>query len=499
MKDQQETLEQIVTERLKYYVIDFESCMVALDDSSSCNSSGSNNYLKTTLLDDFRQFLKLEHNLAALDFLLKANELDSIKEPKQRYRVAKEIIDMFFRDTSQTQINLPNVTREVIMAKFHNYSSVETGVDPTLFDSARVDVHIQLKTDNFLRFVNNKLFVKHVANVVKQYINSMQDLDAIYRHLDGYLQEIGDRRTASSATSSTLSDQQTDVLSSDSSSESLGCFEEQSIFEKFSQTLLQDKTRRTITENDFDIVKSIITAPHDKSMWKCFSEQSNYSCFLSEKKFYAKSKKRGIKLYKETGVLEASPEEVLTSLTHSRFYTTVETQITSSQLMDFVTDKDTGLSVSYIKFAVKLPWPLTKREMILGCSIRKEKGIDNRETDYLFLRRGIDPQDVEVIKGCTRAIYMGGVLIERLSDIHTRYTCVCFVDMQGKVPAQVWNHLSTLRGSQFFGGLKKAIQITRELHEQKTIDVHDFTSQQASVDSNRISETLRSGCTVKRR
>ncbi|EFC38865.1 predicted protein [Naegleria gruberi] len=508
-----EMLVNIVLDRLKTFSIDLEKIMLLGGyDLKSCST---NNTTTTS-----NEFLKRELNLSSLEFLIRIAEFNKMKDPLTRFQQSQMIIDAFFREESDSQINLNNNIREIVIAKFYNYASEEF-VDPNLFDNAKVDVSIQLKSDNFLRFTQSKQFTDHIISVVTECLESAKDLEGFYHYLDIYLSMIGEKKNARMqdssarnfivdeenqpsspplATTSDTSSQNSDsasATSSDVKSSSSGS----AIVERFARALLfADTTRKIVKEEDFEMLKVIIQS-NDENLWKCItsSKDKDSTCFASYKSDLGKlkldKKKRTIQLFKETGILNATPEEVLTALIDSRYYSMVENQIISTDFLEFIEDdeEEDGLGVSYSRSVVKMPWPLSNREFILGSSVRREIGIDSTESDFLILRRGIENSKVPITKGCVRGRYIGGILIEKLSDIHTRYTAMAFIDLGGIVPLSLWNKLTSMRGNQSFLGLKKAIEMSREAAKKRVVNLINMTTESFVVptNTNRIADTIK--------
>jgi hypothetical protein len=148
----------------KNYDLDFACCF---DDSE--------------LMNHFEEFLKISHNYDQLTFYHKVDEYKHLKASKNRYQLAKKLMNNFIEEHSKQQINLSNHIRKSIQEKFlkiqENFDleenenndndmedeNLKLNLNPCpsdLFDIVQNDVFLQLKTDCFPRFLESENFIE---------------------------------------------------------------------------------------------------------------------------------------------------------------------------------------------------------------------------------------------------------------------------------------------------------------------------------------------------
>ncbi|EFC39692.1 predicted protein [Naegleria gruberi] len=432
---------------------------------------------------------------------------------------AKEIIDKFLNDHSAHQVNLSSQIRDAVLRNYEKECSRgggENDINPHLFDEARTEVSLQLKCDSFVRFLKSHSFFNLIVSKVEKEVTS-KNLDAIYKFLNIYFSKIGETKKnqvsqfitnksnralspASPASGSGsgsgsplgLVSPLADLSSDDGSIDSVESITHvnhvqtmlslhtlspngietkildnvMDIREKFTKSIAE-LVDDIVTEQQFDLLIELV---NNESLWLKVHEDSESSCFVSENKFYHNS--RGLKIYKEVGIIESSPEEVLFALTDMRILNIIDDTMSNVKFERFV--KGPTYAVSYLSSKMKMAWPMSDRQFLIGTSIRDETF--DSYNGYTILRRSHDCKEVPLSKGCIKGIFLGGVVIEKLSEKHTRFTASGFVDMGGKFPLSLFNKILSLRQSKGVENVKKGISKRRNmpLTEQQVNSENSF-------------------------
>ncbi|KAG2378873.1 hypothetical protein C9374_008021 [Naegleria lovaniensis] len=394
-----------------------------------------------------------------------------------RKQKAKEIISRFMDDYSPYQVNLSYPVKENIIRNFEKEClRPDNEIDPHLFDEARVEISLQLNCDSFVRFVKSRQFIQFITEMVLKDVSS-HNMDLVYKYLSSYFSKIGEKKlsitrkgsnspstNSPSALSPTSSDtspntnnnnnnNEDDIISSQTTSMDE---EVASIHEQF-RTLMACINCETVDDRHFDLVHAMINL--DK-LWTLVSETQQSLTYVSESKFYHNN--RGLKIIKEVGILEATPEEVLFATLDMRILGIVDEMMTQPSCVKFV--QNDKYAMSYLSSRLKLVWPLTDRHFVIGSSVREEH--DNF-TGYTIVRKSLESNDITVFKGCVQAIFLGGVVIERVNEKHTRITLAGFLDMGGKFPVGLFNKLLATRGSKRVENFLKGILKRREMSEEE--------------------------------
>ena len=109
---------------------------------------------------------------------------------------------------------------------------------------------------------------------------------------------------------------------------------------------------------------------------------------------------------------------------------------------------------------------MTDRQYVIGTTVREEK---IRFTGYTILKKSMDSSAIKLRKNCILSTFLGGVLVERVSEKHTRYISSGFVDMGGNFPLALFNKLLSLKASKGVEGVKKAIRARQNMTPDERI------------------------------
>ncbi|KAF0982991.1 hypothetical protein FDP41_010969 [Naegleria fowleri] len=216
---------------------------------------------------------------------------------------------------------------------------------------------------------------------------------------------------------------------------------------------------------------------------KNFSKLLSYRVSQKQiKKSAGFSKKKGLPILKNIGIVSATSKEVLEALLDTRFNNILDPTLRETKFMEYIQSKDSSAlrfseelspqksgdySVCYHHCTMKMPWPLSKREFLVGTSVRRELNDDGTESDnYVMVRKSISPKEVPVEKGFVRGLLVAGILIEQISANSTRYTSIHFADYGGKIPKSFCKKIQTSQSTSFHSGLTKVIENRRNLKEK---------------------------------
>jgi len=458
---QQSSTEHAIFETQKKYIIHLELCM---DDNH--------------LMSCFEQFLRSEHNVASLNFLRAIDEyVDSFGNGKSIFLIAKkqhnkrlkakEIIDKFLGETSAHQVNLPNQIRNDISKQFLTLADDQL---LHIFDTARLEISVLLKCDSFVRFLKSPIFIQCIKDGINREVTS-NNMNSIYKYLEKYFSKIGEKKILASDSSSSLSPTglspvhscaSSDTSTSSSDLSTATHDKNLSIDERFKQ-IMTDINIPIVQDRHFDLLHDLVTM---ENLWVPVHEDDESAAFVSERKFY--HNKRGLKIYKELGILEATLDEVKDALLDMRVWNNIEENVVDIQYERYYKNVEHGskYSMSYLSSRLKLGWPMTDRQYVIGTTVREEKV---RFTGYTILKKSMDSSTIKLRKNCILSTFLGGVLVERVSDKHTRYISSGFVDMGGNFPLALFNKLLSLKASKGVEGVKKAIRTRQNMTPDERI------------------------------
>ncbi|KAG2388914.1 hypothetical protein C9374_000353 [Naegleria lovaniensis] len=558
----QQHLCKLIEETTSQYQIHFESCL-------------SN---ETTLLPAFKEFLKFEHNLSALDFILiteeymmllanvvssptSMSESETCSTPpssnspmspstssKQENNVSKSssklslqdepttkkqqlekiqfIVEKFLSDYSKDQINVSNSSRSEVLKRFEelneNIESMNDN-DIYLFEKCKQDVYLELRNDNFARFLQSPYFSQAILSIISQDLSipkktnmlTPEFLQDFMTLLEFQLSTIGEKRRntmANSSSNNCPTSPSSSILSEvDSAATDFDCQSVDSTSLASSSNLsskknlathsneayqevrhalselLLDKKQKIVTGHHFDIFKKLNNMD---GMWQQIHKSKHMATYKSKEKFVtskvAKASK-GILLIKEVLTVEATPEELLSTVIDSRISPITEPTVTQLKFKEFieggqtvhVTSGGAANMESAVKTTkthpvacsstiVKTPWPLSDREVYCATCIRREfNHFTQRQTDYTIFRKSYDPEEEAVAKGCVRALFYGATIIEQLNEKECKISGIAFIEAGGKVAPSIWNKILTARSSQVSKNLRKGLESRRKMSEEE--------------------------------
>ncbi|EFC39699.1 predicted protein [Naegleria gruberi] len=164
-------LERSIREMARNYVINIEKFL-------STNNHDEN--------ESFSEFLKSECNLAPLEFYQKVTEFTTKPEKKE---LARYLIKNYIKERSNSEINIANNVREVILKEYKECKHNNSQVSSNIFEKACNEVKLSLKNDSFTRFVASEQFSKLIlkkfnqANKSLDSNNSTEILESIFESI----------------------------------------------------------------------------------------------------------------------------------------------------------------------------------------------------------------------------------------------------------------------------------------------------------------------------
>ncbi|EFC43853.1 predicted protein [Naegleria gruberi] len=466
-------LMRLIEDVVIQYTINFEACLTD----------------ELAILPAFRQFLIFEHNLSSLDFIIAYD--DFVNEKGSRYHKASGIIKRFLEDMSSDQLNLTDNVRNDVINRFEKYDE-NSDIDIDLFDNCRRIVHMELRNDNFSRFLSSSFFTGCLFSLVSKEItipmtNKSNQLSQDYvqefmKTLDNNLIYFGERRQsnaqqssnspANSSRSGNLSDSEVDT---ESTASDMSTKHKKVEMKEALTNLLLEKDSKIITDQYYNLFKTL----SEMDIWKEIYDSKNVTSYISKEKLVSKGKlksksKGGLSIVKEVCIVDDLPEEILYAFIDSRLTKFSEPNVTHTKFIEFIEESTTFDSlgnqiktypISCSSTVVKTPWPLDDREIYACTSVRREPNqVTNQMTNYSVLRKSYEPS-TPVKKGCIRGYFFGAIFIEQLNEKQTKMTTISFIDIGGKVPSGVWNKIIKMRGPQVSLNLEKALKARRQMSQ----------------------------------
>ncbi|EFC39775.1 predicted protein [Naegleria gruberi] len=475
----------------------------------------------------FHEFLELEQNVMTLKFIFKLDEFKLLKSAKNRFKLGHELVDIYVKDCSANQLNLPNHVKENFMKEFAKCSIKETPV--TIFDPIFSHIHYSLGTDNYMRFVGSDLYAKFVLDqsamefrkVSKISINQVCDfLERFYIQMgcrkmsdnlslsDKLVQAIQDRES-NQVSNESFEIEGAKVCSSPKSSRAFSPNSEDTesypydgdsdfksslhvmpssskVFEVLESVMLDGSG--IVQDKHYTLFKML---HQDEGIWHqsgVNGETTSYYTELNLKHYNSDSKrklkKEKFKIFKETGIVKASTDEVIRIMFDSYFS---KEAVEETSHIDYVQGDIYSCIISQL--CVKKNFPLTSRYFHVGLSARDEtlhewhigKENKNQETfssicnskqsSYWIARLPIHNSKFQPPKGHTKGSLFGGSYIERISNTECRYSMMIYFDMNSFLPLTMWKSNKNSKSDL----ISNFNELVRERREQSTDSIDSQT------------------------
>jgi hypothetical protein len=105
------------------------------------------------LLDLFRDFLKTEHNIEPLQFIVEIKELDDLTDEEEYIKKCYQIFEDYFNINSKYELNISNMERINLRNRFIFYERTGNFRDIlNIFDIIYFIIKKELMLDNYLRY-----------------------------------------------------------------------------------------------------------------------------------------------------------------------------------------------------------------------------------------------------------------------------------------------------------------------------------------------------------
>ncbi|KAG2374279.1 hypothetical protein C9374_010849 [Naegleria lovaniensis] len=258
----------------------------------------------------------------------------------------------------------------------------------------------------------------------------------------------------------------------------------------------------------------------------------NWTCAYTADLKHPK-KKKSYRLFKQTGILNASPLEVLYSILDAEYSRIVGDQMNEESnpleyvSCDFSTNrkrralsnpplKENGNSNSCenmtscqedefhstwaTRMLFKLGFPLKSREFLVSMSLRNETlamwDLNGTRSEKIFREICKDPYSnftlvrapyqynedkIDVVKNHTRGIFFGGTIIEKVSENQTRFTLVSHINMNTKIPTSLYYSSAQNRTVEVISSIQSVVEILRNRkYQNSTSDEHSSSESLSS-------------------
>ena len=410
------------------------------------------------------------------------------------------IIETFILPQSEMEVNIGRKEKEVVMLKYKQLQSQWSEsssaiLEPVkiweIFEEARIVIMTELKQDVFPRFIRSQRFISFIQTHDKEF------LDKIGLNLG---RRISDTVSVSSDESSGNSTTQRKKVTVDYSVRP----------EFYWKNYQADASIHNITQQDVKFVNSLTL---DSNIWQLFKvgdkkKGEYFASFVSKQKLSVfkpdSTTERQVnpqKLYKFTGVINHSLEELLFTLTNPAYMMDYDNQLSVVEQLDYLngfdysssisvqgssstfwenenfddSSSDGGLSVdsqsstspkvshSDDKFSSSIcletypfGWPISNRDFLVTQSLIYEA----KTQRYILVKKSISHPNYPKRKGTTRGFIVGGWTIQRVTENQTRFCFVSFTDMD--LNERVFNQLCKKKGKRLFDGLNQTLDRNSE-------------------------------------
>jgi hypothetical protein len=343
---------------------------------------------------NFREFLERNLNAESLLFVLAVSDFKKIKVEKEKVKKALQILMTYVTEGSDQEINVSSEVRKKCVRAFSESHQLEKSnelvVPSTVFEEAVLVVQRELRDDAFARFVRSESFIRFCKLKGEAYLDTIAD-------------------NISEIARNALSFRPTDFLS------------------------------RRINDRD---VTFILRLSEDSPDWtpirrtRAGEKEKNQYAYIS-KTSYAIGDSMDLKLFKITGVLPYSAEQVMHSITRQDTSTMYDANSTCWEPIEYLESTDTDYACVHCNFEMSLRIPFMKKrhsmQVITMCydpsrqcyiwigktstqySEKSDKVINNKRTSSMI-----------------KAEYLYGYVLYKISDNKMRYVHVSYADLKMK-------------------------------------------------------------------
>ncbi|KAL9658754.1 hypothetical protein ABK040_005909 [Willaertia magna] len=391
----------------------------------------------------FKDYLSKDiHSPEGVKFYESIEQYKLLQSSQNRLREAQKIIETFINPHAELCINIGNSERNGILEKWEQIKKNNADPPSDLFEDAFLLIFRELKEDVFPRFIRCEKFKNFMLKRSKSYWDEIGQVSAI--HLS----------------------KKNELLDTQNSNLHV---------EEYWKGYEADCSVFHITGEDVRFLNSLQT---DSNQWKLLVEGNSknkeyFASFVSKSKFDVikpgtteERNPNAQKLFKSTGIVNYSVEQVLFTLCNPKYMLDYDNQLSVIDQIDYIKmsdelnendlvnleSKEEKFSSTVILENYPFSWPISNRDFVTCQSVIFEA----KTQRYLIVKKSVSHPNALKRRGTVRGYQIGGWVLTRVNDTQCRYSLVTYTDMD--MNEKVFNQFCKKRGKQLFYGLNQTLK-----------------------------------------
>ncbi|KAG2374008.1 hypothetical protein C9374_011673 [Naegleria lovaniensis] len=478
--------------------------------------------------ETFRNFLKKDClNEEPFIFYEAVEQYNKTRLGKNRFELAHDIIDKFIMVGSLHELNLSMNDRKELLKRWKEVSEKNEAITNTdliscpidLFNSIQDVLFIELKVDNFPRFIASDMFKKFLNKEMKK--NDLSILEKLgtkkpspsittnnarINSIDGS-GELGSNSSipisvsrSSVASSSSSGSEEESSASGDSTEDKIAkLYENDELMNSSNQILLPiiDELNPYVSELDYQLVLKLLHSLYNDNSWKslgekvgmktcvsppiyCFNSLHQNSTSGNNNQQPSKSTNRDIPKFMlaQTGIMPGMPRDVVDIFYGEhvqKFFNDMYKRRFQVDYFHMNPEKDIPFPTSIVYAEISFPFPFTNRDCIYAKSIIPDQydpstGQYNR---YTMIMNPTSHHEYPAKSNPVRAIHYLVYVAEKYTKSSVRYAAFDVGDMGGKIPPSLASSFMKTMAKILHKKSRKAIEQGYESHSLNVVKDHD--------------------------
>jgi hypothetical protein len=362
---------------------------------------------------EFRKFLKAGLNEEPFLFLEAVRELQATQSDDEVEKAAFKILKTFVEQGSSSEINLAGNVRNAILDAFKTYENSVQNQNPrppfpkSVFDEAANIVLLEIKMDNFPRFIRSDHIRKWVATKSLEYMFKI----AVKR----------------------------DKLADESL--------------KFDYSDL-GQTEPNLSDKDVRFFLAL--AKDSLGNWKQLKQTRVNQTYISHNQynFGMGSHEKGLRIFKFQGMLNFDHHKVMNAILSDKTRLKMDGNVTMIRQIDFIKAGGKHKFPMTIHNAhVAFFWPISVRESVTAETV----WYDTKDKRYIYICKSCTHSKAPGDKDKVRMAQLGGFIVQQVTDTKTLYYDIRFINLRGINWEWVWDKVAIARGDHLQAGLVKTL------------------------------------------
>ncbi|EFC46013.1 predicted protein [Naegleria gruberi] len=398
---------------------------------------------------------------------------------KNRLELAADITEHFIT-VSQHELNLSMSIRNDILTRWEQIEERNKNVIDDdliacpidLFSRAQDVIFIEMKQDNFSRFVDSDIFKKFLIRELKKNDHILESLGTCkFNSRTGSLGSLSSEDLMNNLTpvSSSISSSPLHAIShsqpnnssfsgnvnltprssqdseSDSLDEKIATFYEKQNDSNESLLLpIIDDMSPYITPKDYDLGMKLVNSLNDSNMWKTIDEKVGLKTLVSNPVFSFSPRKSesGKIIVCNSGILTGKPRDWLNLLFSDSINKMIHEKMKKRFQVDYIkiNPKNGAHYPNTIVYTeAQFPFPLTNRDFIFCRSVIPD--LYNETTGeydrYVFIQKPTQHHEYPARNSPIRALHYIFYIVEKKTQSSVKYSVFETGDLSGKIPPKI--------------------------------------------------------------